>query len=92
MKKCNKCILLFQLFLSVSYLGSCDELPEGVSISDIPNYYYENHYLENRAKVINDAIEDCSGVGSTFFWITDMHWEPDLNARKSPLLIKYLAQ
>ncbi len=77
--------------LSVAILGACDELPDGVSVSDIPDYYYENHYLDERVKAINDAIEECSGEGTTFFWITDMHWEPDLNKRKSPLLIKYLA-
>ena len=26
-----------------------------------------------------------------FFWITDIHWEPDLNARRSPAMIRYLA-
>lgn len=27
----------------------------------------------------------------TFFWITDVHWEPNLNARRSPAMIRYLA-
>ena len=40
---------------------------------------------------INSAIAECSGGCETFFWITDMHWEPALNTRKSPLLIKYIA-
>lgn len=75
--------------LSVTILCSCDKLPEGVDISNIPDYY--NHYLDDRAKAINEAIAECSGDCETFFWITDMHWEPDLNARKSPLLIKYIA-
>lgn len=72
-------------------LGSCDELPDRVEISDIPSYYFDNDYLDNRAQSINDAIKDCTDGCETFFWITDMHWEPDLNTRKSPLLIKYLA-
>lgn len=77
--------------LSVAILASCDELPDGVEVSDIPSYYFDNHYLDDRAKAVNDAIGECPGDCTTFFWITDMHWEPDLNERKSPLLIKYLA-
>lgn len=77
------------LLLPVAALVSCDELPEGVDISDIPDYY--NNYLDDRTKAINDAIAECTGDCEAFFWLTDMHWEPDLNARKSPLLIKYLA-
>lgn len=79
------------LLLSIAFWGSCDKLPDGVSVSDIPDYYFDNQYLDDRAKTVYDAIEDCSGDCTAFFWITDMHWEPDLNARKSPLLIKYLA-
>ena len=78
--------------LSVTLLASCDdELTEGVDIADIPSYYFENSYLDNKIDAINDAIADCSGDCETFFWITDIHWEPDLNARKAPLLIKYIA-
>lgn len=92
MKRLGKSILFLLLPLSsVVLLGSCDELPDGVAVSDIPAYYFDNHYLDDRVEAINNAIEEGSGVGTTFFWITDMHWEPDLNARKSPLLIKYLA-
>ena len=83
---------LLGTLLSVTLLASCDdELTEGVDIADIPSYYFENSYLDNKADAINDAIADCSGNCETFFWITDIHWEPDLNARKSPLLIKYIA-
>ena len=76
---------------SVAFLCSCDELPDGVEVSDIPDYYFSNQYLDNRIQTIKDAIDDCSGDCETFFWITDMHWEPDLNTWKSPLLIKYIA-
>lgn len=84
---------LFTVLLSVNILSSCDgdELSEKVDVSDIPSYYFENNYLDNRVKAINEAIADCSDGCETFFWITDMHWEPDLNTRKSPLLIKYIA-
>ena len=79
-------------FFSVTLLTSCDdELTEGVDIADIPSYYFDNNYLDNRANAINDAIAECTGGYEAFFWITDIHWEPDLNTRKAPLLIKYLA-
>lgn len=81
---------LFFILSIVTVLSSCDNLHEDVKISDIPSYYFDNHYLEDRAEAINDAIEECTGDCETFFWITDIHWEPDLNKRKSPLLIKYL--
>ena len=82
-------LVFLAVLLPFAALVSCNELPEGVDISDIPDYY--NQYLDDRSKAIDDAIADCSGDCETFFWITDMHWEPDLNARKSPLLIKYIA-
>ena len=82
--------VLFFLFAVI--ISSCDdELTEGVNIVDIPAYYFDNNYLDNRAKAINDAIAECTDGYDAFFWITDMHWEPDLNERKSPLLIKYIA-
>lgn len=90
-------LLLFSLLaslialLTVINFSSCDKLSEEVNISDIPGYYFENNYLDNRVKAINDAIAECSDGSETFFWITDIHWEPDLNARKSPMLIKYIA-
>ena len=89
--------LLFSLLaslialLTVTNFSSCDRLSEEVNIADIPGYYFENNYLDNRVKAINEAIAECSDGCETFFWITDIHWEPDLNTRKSPMLIKYIA-
>lgn len=77
------------VLLSVTIIGSCDKLPEGVDISDIPDYYQP--YLDGRAAAINEAIANCSGDCETFFWITDIHWEKNKNEHKSPLLIKYLS-
>lgn len=92
MKKPYKALFVFLVAsLSVAILSSCDELPDGVEISDIPDYYFDNHYLDDRIEAINEAISECSNGCETFFWITDIHWEPDLNTRKSPLLIKYIA-
>lgn len=90
----SKRFTLFGRLVLLSFiliLGSCDELPDRVEVSDIPSYYFDNDYLDNRVLSINDAIKDCTDGCETFFWITDIHWEPDLNTRKSPLLIKYLA-
>jgi hypothetical protein len=53
-------ILFFSFIVSlfiVTALCSCDDLPDSVEISDIPSYYFDNHFLEDRAKAINDAIE-----------------------------------
>ena len=77
--------------LTVTGFSSCDKLSEDVNVSDIPGYYFENNYLDNRVKTVNEAIAECSDDCDTFFWITDIHWEPDLNTRKSPMLIKYIA-
>lgn len=77
--------------LPVSFLCSCDELTDGVEDYDIPAYYFDNNYLDNRIEAIDDAIRECNGEYESFFWITDIHWEPDYNARKSPLLIKYIS-
>ena len=77
--------------LIVTIFSSCDKLSEDVNVSDIPGYYFENNYLDNRVKTVNEAIAECSNDCDTFFWITDIHWEPDLNTRKSPMLIKYIA-
>lgn len=84
-------LVLCVAFLTATCFSSCDKLSEEVNISDIPGYYFENNYLDNRVKVINDAIAECTDGCETFFWITDIHWEPDLNTRKAPLLIKYIA-
>ena len=77
------------LVLPFIAIEACDELPDDVSISDIPEYYHP--YLEKRVEAINNAIAECVGGSETFLWITDIHWEPDLNTRKSPALIKYIA-
>lgn len=79
------------ILLAVFLFCSCDRLSVKVDVSDIPNYYFENQYLDNRTETINKAIGACTDGYIAFFWITDIHWEPDLNMRKAPLLIKYIA-
>lgn len=83
--------LLLAVLLPITVLGACDELPGDVTLSEVPEYYFDNNYLDNRINVINDAIAECTEGCETFFWITDIHWEPEFNTRKSPVLIKYIA-
>lgn len=83
--------LLFTVFLPMTVLGACNELPNSVEQSDIPDYYFANNYLNKRIQLINDAIKESSDDCETFFWITDIHWEPEFNTRQSPSLIKYIA-
>lgn len=67
---------------------SCDKLPDESIVQELPSYY--NEYLNERASDIVDAMEQMADC-EAFFWITDIHWEPDLNARRSPSMIRYLA-
>lgn len=85
-------VVAFVLLAALSAVTtSCDKLPDDVSVQDIPAYYHANGYLDSRVEAINKAISECSGECETFFWITDIHWEPTLNARHSPALIEYIA-
>lgn len=74
----------------VCIIVGCDKLPDESIISELPLYYTESGYLDGRANEIISAkkqMDECEA----FFWITDIHWEPDLNARHSPAIIRYLA-
>lgn len=77
-------------FVICCCLFSCERLPDEVDVKELPSYYVE--YLDQRIKSINKTIEDCSGNFEIFFWITDIHWEPSLNERHSPAMIKYIAE
>lgn len=86
MKKIVKfCIFIF---LDVFLVLACDKLPDESIVQDLPSYY--NEYLDVRAKEILQAKEHMEDY-EAFFWITDIHWEPDLNARRSPAMIRNLA-
>ena len=90
-KGINTLLRLFVAIVSVLCFSTCDKLPEEVNLIDIPSYCFDNNYLDNRVKVVNDAISECYGDCETFFWISDIHWEPDLNTRNAPHLIKYIS-
>ena len=49
-------------------------------------------YLEGRIEKINEAIAESQGNYDCFVWITDIHWEPDLNRRQSPAMIRYITE
>lgn len=90
---CIKLVILSVILI----LSSCNDADssgaeEIVRIEGVPEYYFEDDYLNNRIKEINKAISQCSDGCESFFWITDMHWESELNARESPGLIKYIAK
>lgn len=87
-------IRLFFLLHIIPCLGicACNEMPIAEEVVNIvPDYYFENDYLDNRVQAINDAIKECSDNCVAFFWITDIHWEEEFNARQAPALIKNIA-
>ena len=85
---CRKNDLLFVILVFI--FVSCDQLPEYSSVEDIPDYYPS--YLEGRIEKINEAIAESEGNYDSFVWITDIHWEQDLNTRHSPAMIRYITE
>lgn len=65
---------------------------DNLLIPALPDYYYYSDYIDTKIKVINEEIRKCSNNGDIFFWMTDVHWESDKNARMSPSLINYIRQ
>lgn len=57
---------------------------------NIPDYYFENDYLDNKIARINSLCEGCMGNGDAFIFMTDQHWR--LNAQNSPALVKYIRE
>ena len=85
---CRKNDLLFVILVFI--FVSCDQLPEYSSVEDIPDYYPS--YLEGRIEKINEAIAESEGNYDSFVWITDIHWEQDVNTRRSPAMIRYITE
>lgn len=78
---------LYFIVLFIYIVVACDKQPDESIVQKLPLYYEE--YLDRKASEIIttiDLMEECEA----FFWITDIHWEPDLNARRSPSMIRYL--
>lgn len=58
--------------------------------SRLPDYYYEDDYIQGVADEISSHDSDCSGTnGDLFAFITDVHWAT--NWKKSPQLLDWLA-
>lgn len=90
-------ILVLSLLIPCFCIFACEEVTieednsEEEEVINVPHYYLENNYLNNRVAVINEAIKASSDNYEAFFWITDIHWEEQFNTRQAPVLIKYLA-
>jgi len=60
------------------------------SIGHLPDYYYEDDYIQDIVDEISSHDSDCSGAnGDLFAFITDVHWAT--NWKKSPQLLEWLA-
>lgn len=80
--------LFYFIVLSIFIVVACDKLPNESIVQELPSYYEE--YLDGKASEVVSTMEQMEEC-EAFFWITDIHWEPDLNTRKSPAMIQYLA-
>lgn len=54
----------------------------------LPDYYFTNGYLTNKANAIKQLMYDAEGQYDSAIFITDIHWED--NALNSPALIRWL--
>ena len=68
-------------------LGKAVKNTVGIEDNDIPNYYFENGYLDKKVISINKygIVAD-----EVFAFITDIHWER--NAKHSPAILKFLKE
>ena len=91
LKTIENLIVICAMCLSLLfYITSCDKLPDETIVNELPAYYTESGYLDGRVDEVVSAMEQMEECES-FFWISDIHWEPDLNGRHSPAIIRYLA-
>lgn len=82
--------LNYMLVLVGVLFATCEQLPDAGSVKDLPEMY--GSYLDTRIEAVKEAIKETEGNYECFFWITDIHWEPDLNTRNAPAMIKYMAE
>ena len=77
--------------LEVTYVGS-EGVANRVNTLDgnysLPDYYYANSYLTDKATTIKQLLYDADGQYDAAIFITDIHWEE--NALNSPALIRWL--
>ena len=60
----------------------------GINAGIVPEYYFDDQYLQSKCERINTLLRTSLATGDAFFFITDIHW--DLNAQHSPALIQYI--
>ena len=58
------------------------------SVTDLPDYYFENGYLDKKCDRINELAREVASSGDVFAFITDQHWH--LNQKESPKLLSYI--
>ena len=56
----------------------------------VPDYYFEEGYLQNKVNTIRQLMVDADGNYDAFIFVTDTHWE--INQQHSPALIRYIKQ
>jgi len=56
---------------------------------EIPEYYFENDYLDNKISRINELIQNNISTGDCFAWISDMHYNR-AGGHNSPKLLNYI--
>lgn len=54
----------------------------------LPDYYFADGYLTNKANAIKQLMYDAEGQYDSAIFITDIHWED--NALNSPALVRWL--
>lgn len=89
MNMLRSCFGYLLVLLGVLF-SACEQLPDAGSVKDLPAMF--NDYLDKRIEAVKAAIGETEGNYECFFWITDIHWEPDLNTRNAPAMIKYMAE
>ena len=60
----------------------------GINAGIVPEYYFNDQYLQSKCERINTLLKTSLATGDAFFFITDIHW--DLNEQHSPALIQYI--
>lgn len=90
----NAKILITLEDLTESALYQLDNLSTRVDALEeegkVPDYYFENDYLDGKIKEINAIACDIGVKSLSTVFFTDYHRED--NAKKSPVLIQYLLQ
>lgn len=74
--------------VDISILNDVIGIHKEQSYLDIPNYYFDDNYIDNKIEVVDNLIRSCATNGDAFIHISDVHWSN--NEQHSPSLIKYI--